>query len=99
MDTSLKKECKNGGVYQNQMSQVIAVEQELQIESSEKIHKNYTLEELQTAAEMFIYFLVLILILNQIHMKQVKVRRQGECGINPGLHFTMTFFCPSLLAK
>ena len=40
------------------LSQVEAVEQELQIESSEQINDNLTNDKLQTAAEMFVYLIM-----------------------------------------
>ena len=56
--SSLEKSCISRTVLltsDNQMTQVKAVEQELQLESSDQVVETMTKEELQFAAEMFIY--------------------------------------------
>ena len=59
--SSLEKSCISRTVLltsDNQMTQVKAVEQELQLESSDQVIETMTNEELQSAAEMFIYLIM-----------------------------------------
>ena len=59
--SSLEKSCISRTVLltsDNQMTHVKAVEQELQLESSDQVVETMTKEELQSSAEMFIYLIM-----------------------------------------
>ena len=55
MDTSTEKSCSQHGLYYDYSSLVERLEREMKIVSSENRYENMASEDLQTAAEMFIY--------------------------------------------
>ena len=55
LETSLDTICDRTGWYYDKLFQVAAVEEQLQIESSEERFAKISLEDLNAAAEMFIY--------------------------------------------
>ena len=55
LETSLAIPCENFGLYTDKMSQVLKLEQELKIKSSNQRFRNMSAEDLKTASYIFIY--------------------------------------------
>ena len=55
LETSLAIPCENFGLYTDKLSQVLKLEQELKIKSSDQRFGNISSEDLKTASYIFIY--------------------------------------------